>query len=283
MKRLLAICALVCVGSPTMLSAQGDRGNGIRTSMIETYVEPHQVLIYPFGAYVWDHNFEYAPSMFGGVSNIEDLRGTYKTTEGGLFLAYGVTDWLALELEGSYISADFEKSPVDTFGTPATVHESGVADIAGSLRLRLARERGSRPEFFGSVELLPPQHADKALIGDAEWNVIGEIGAVRQYHWGTMTFRTTIEYNRGDKHWDLGETSLEYLRRLSPAWRVLFGIEGGEGGAPDDYGLIAAAHWHIARGLDLKFFNAVGLMSKATDWEAQLGLLWTLPQKSPGP
>jgi len=141
-----------------------------------------------------------------------------------------VTDWLAAEIEGSLITADFEKSPADTFGTPATLHESGLSDIAGSLRLRFVRERGSRPEFFGSVEVLPPQHGNKVLIGDAEWDVKGEIGAVRQ------------------------------------------------GGAPDDYGLDAAAHWRIARGLDLKLFSFVGLLSKATDWEAQAGLMWTLPQ-----
>lgn len=272
----IAICAFACVVPPT-LSAQGDRGNGIRTSMVETYVEPHQLLIYPFGAYTWDHNFEYQPEIFGFGSD-EDFRGQFKSTEAALFLAYGVTDWLALELEGSLITADFEKSPADTFGTPATVHETGLSDIAGSLRFRVSPERGSRPEFFGSVELLPPQHGQQELIGDPQWNVKTEIGAVRQYHWGTMTFRTTIEYNRGDKHWDLGETSLEYLRRLSPAWRVLLGIEGGEGGALDDYGFVAAAHWRIAGALDLKFVNTVGFMQKSTDWEAQVGLMWTLPQ-----
>ena len=270
-------CVLVCVASPTMLWAQGDRGNGIRTSMVETYVEPHQLLVYPFGAYTWDHNFEYQPSIFG-IPRDQDFRGQFRSTEAALFLAYGVTDWLALELEGSLISADFDKAPADTFGTPATLHESGLSDVGGALRLRLARERGSRPEFFGSVEVVPAQHEQLVLIGEPQWDVKGEVGAVRQYRWGTMTFRTTIEYNHGDQAWELGETSLEYLRRLSPKWRVLLGVEGGEGGAPDDYGLIAAAHWRIARGLDLKIFNAVGLMSKATDWETQVGLLWTLPQ-----
>jgi len=276
-KRLIAICALICVGPPSMLSAQGDRGNGIRTSMIETYVEPHQVLIYPFGAYTWDHDFEYQPSIFGFTSD-EDFRGQFKSTEAALFLAYGLTNWLAVELEGSLITADFEKSPADTFGTPATVHQTGVSDIAGAFRFRLSPERGSRPEFFGSVELLPPQNGQQELIGDPQWNVKSELGAVRQYHWGTMTFRTTVEYNRGDKHWDLGETSLEYLRRLSPAWRMLLGIEGGEGGALDDYGFVAAAHWRIAGAVDLKFVNTVGFMQKSTDWEAQVGLMWTLPR-----
>ena len=104
-------------------------------------------------------------------------------------------------------------------------------------------ERGHAPEFFASVEVLPPSHGHQPLIGDAQWAVKGEIGAVRGFRWGTMTFRTTIEYNRGDTHWDLGETSLEYLRQVSPAWRMLLAIEGGEGGAPDDWVLVSAARW----------------------------------------
>jgi len=207
--------ALLLAGS---LAAQSDRGPGIRTSMVETYVEPGQFIIYPFYAYSWDHNYEYQPSMFG-IGLDQDFHGTYRTNEAQLFLAYGVTDWLAVELEGSRIIADFTKDPNDASGTPASLRESGTADIAGQIRLRLAPERGRRPELFAAVELLPPQQSGSALIGDEQWDVKGELGAARAYRWGTMTFRTTIEYNRGDTHWDLGETSLEYLKRLSPAWR----------------------------------------------------------------
>jgi len=267
---LLAISvALLLAGS---LAAQSDRGPGIRTSMVETYVEPGQFIIYPFYAYSWDHNYEYQPSMFG-IGLDQDFNGTYRTNEAQLFLAYGVADWLAVELEGSRIIADFTKDPNDASGTPASLRESGTADIAGQIRLRLAPERGRRPEFFAAVELLPPQQSGSVLIGDEQWDVKGEIGAARAYRWGTMTFRTTIEYNRGDTHWDLGETSLEYLKRLSPAWRVLMAIEGGEGGAPDDWTLVSAARWRVARGIDLKFVNGLGLFPKSTDWEAQIGVL----------
>ena len=275
MKRLLALCVAVCMGPPTVLGAQGDRGTGIRTSMVETYVEPGQLLIYPFAAYSWDHNFEYQPTMFG-FPREQDFRGNYKTMEAAVFLAYGVTDWLALELEGSQVTSTFEKAPADSFGTPARIRETGFSDISGQVRLRLGHERGRRPEFFASIEVLPPMHGRQVLIGDPQWNVKGEIGAVRAYRWGTMTFRTTIEYNRGDTHWDLGETSLEYLRQFSPTWRLLVGIEGGEGGAPDDWVLVTAGRWRIARGLDLKFANGLGLFSKSTDWEGQVGLLLTV-------
>ena len=274
MKAVVSISLFSLILSAT-LSGQGDRGAGIRTSMVETYVEPGELLIYPFAAYSWDHNFEYQPTMFG-FPREQDFRAHYRTTEAAVFLAYGVTDWLALELEGSQISARFDKAPADTFGTPGRIHQTGFSDIAGQIRLRLGHERGRRPEFFASVELLPPMHGRQELIGDPQWDVKGEIGAAKAYRWGTMTFRTTIEYNRGDTHWDLGETSLEYLRQLSPAWRVLAAIEGGEGGAPDDWVLVTATRWRIAHGLDLKFANGLGLFSKSTDWESQIGLLFSL-------
>lgn len=275
MKRLSIIGLTLLVAPVSTLTGQGDAGAGIRTSMIETYVEPHQLLIYPFYAYTWDHNFEYQPSMFGG-SSIEDFRAHYQSHEGAVFLAYGVTDWLAVEIEGSQIAATFDKSPADSTGTPVRIQASGTADIGGQFRFRFGHGRDHRPEFFGSVEILPPAHGDQPLIGDAQWDVKGEIGAMRAYRWGTMTFRTTIEYNRGDTQWDLGETSLEYLRQMAPSWRLLLGIEGGEGGAPDDYVVVAAGHWRIARDLDLKVANGLGLFSKSTDWEAQLGLMVSL-------
>src|SRR2546423_12568095 len=262
--------ALLSVSS---LFAQADRGAGIRTSMVETYVAPHQLLVYPFVAYTWDHNFEYQPASFGYRLN-EDLLGHYRSREAQLFVAYGIADWLAVEVEASHINARFDRSPSDTSGMPARTTESGVADVAGQVRFRLAREHGSRPEVFGSLEVLPPQHGNKALIGDAQWAVKSEIGVVRGLSWGTMTFRTTVEYNRGDTHWDLGETSLEYLRQVSPAWRLLFAIEGGEGGAPDDWVLVSAGHWRIAPGLYLKFASGIGLFPKSTDWESQIGILF---------
>jgi hypothetical protein len=275
MKRILVAFWLLVVLLPTAVAGQGDRGAGIRTSMVETYVEPGQLLMYPFAAYSWDHNFEYQPTVFGFPSE-QDFRGQLRTTEAAVFIAYGVTDWLALEVEGSQLTTTFDKAPADTFGTPARISESGFSDISGQVRLRLSHERARRPEFFASVEVLPPMHRNQSLIGDAQWDVKGEIGAAKAYRWGTMTFRTTIEYNRGDTHWDLGETSLEYLRQVSRRGRVLVAIEGGEGGAPDDWVLVTAGGWHVARGLDLKIATGLGLFSKSTDWESQLGLLFSL-------
>ena len=188
--------------------------------MFATFVARHQLLVFPFAAYTHDHNFEYQPAALGyGLQ--EDFRGRYSSTAGQLFVAYGITDWLALELESSDIRAHFEKSRSDTSATPARINESGIADFSGQVRLRLGRERGRRPEFFAGIEILPPSYRHRVLIGEPRWDVKGEIGATRGYRWGTMTFRTTIEYNHGDTHWDVGETSIEYLRQVSRTWRLL--------------------------------------------------------------
>jgi len=272
----------LAVGISATLSAQvqdppnlRDRGPGVRTSEFQTYIARHQLLLLTSVAHTRDHNLEYNPLDWGYGTQV-DLRGTFRSSAGQLFLAYGVTDWLAVELEASELSARFERSPSDTSGTPARILESGIGDFAGQVRLRFAQERGRRPEIWGAVEVIPASMKRKVLIGDKLTDVKGEIGLTRGFQFGTMTLRTTVEYNHGDHHWDLGETSLEYLRRLSPAWRVLLAIEGGESGALDEWTFVTAGQWRIANGAYLKFANGLGLASKSTDWEPQIGLVFEI-------
>jgi len=253
-----------------------DRGTGQPTSLFGTYIERGQLILFPFFAFTRDGNMEYQPSALGYGSD-QDFRGRYHSTQAQLFVAYGFTDWFAIEIESSRIRARLDKSPDDTSAVPSRIDETGLADIEAQMRFRLARERGRRPEIFASLEMIPAQQRSKVLIGDAQWNFKSSVGVIRGFRFGTMTFKTSVEYNRGDKHWDLGETSLEYLRQLNTGTRLFLAIEGGEGGAPDDYGLVAGIQWRLTPGVFLKFDNAVGLMSKATDWETQIGLLWQLP------
>ena len=271
---------VLTLGLTARLAAQQpdlrDRGAGVRLSEFQTYIERGQFFVLPQVAYVKDHNLEYNP-LDWGYGNQVDLRGTFHSSQAGLFLAYGVTDWLAFELEGSYLSAHFDRSPSDTTATPPTINNSGLADFAGQVRVRFAQERGRRPEIWGALEVIPRAQRRHVLIGDKVTDVKGEIGFTRGFHFGTMTFRTTVEYNHGDHHWDFGETSIEYLRRLSPAWRIMLAIEGGEGGAPDEFVFVTAAQWRLTRGAFVKLANSVGLMSKSTDWEPQLGVLLVFP------
>jgi hypothetical protein len=269
------VSATLVAQQPPLPANLRDRGAGVRTSEFQTYIERGQLLILPSAAYTKDHNREYSPLDWGYGSQ-ESLRASYRSSEAQVFLAYGITDWLAVELQGSDLSARFERSASDTSATPARIRESGIGDFAGQVRVRFAQERGRRPEIWGSVEVIPRNMKRKVLIGDKLTDVKGEIGFTRGYRFGTMTFKTTVEYNHGDHHWDLGESSLEYLRRLSADFRLLLAIEGGETGAPDEWVFVTAGQWRIANRFFLKFANGFGLMSKSTDWEPQVGILWEL-------
>src|SRR5206468_3671572 len=119
--RVTRVIVLLSAAVTTAAWAQeGDSSRGLRTSMFETYVAKHQLLVLPFAALTRDHNFEYQPLAFGGNSG-GDFRGHYRSSEAQLFLAYGLTDWLAVEVESSDIRAHFQKAPDDTSGTPATI------------------------------------------------------------------------------------------------------------------------------------------------------------------
>jgi len=56
----------------------------------------------------------------------------------------------------------------------------------------------------------------------------------------------------------------------------LLAIEGGESGAPDEFVLVSAAGWRVRDDVYVKVANAVGLFSKSTDWEPQLGLMFAI-------
>lgn len=253
-----------------------DRGHGVRTSEFQTYIERGQFFGLPSASYIKDHDFEYNP-LDWGYGQQTDLRGTFHGSSAQLLLAYGATEWLAFEVEGSYLDAQFERSAQDTTATPQQIKESGLGDFAVQARMRFVREKNSRPEIWGSLEFIPAANKDKVLIGDKQSDLKGEIGFTKGYRFGTMTFRTTLEYNHGDHHGDLGETSIEYLRRLSTNWRLMVAVEGGEGGAPDEFVLVTSFQARVARRAVLNFGNSFGLMSKSTDLEPYVGVRFELP------
>ena len=277
------LCAALLIGlgaaplaaqQDTLQPPQRDRGPGVRTSEFQTYIQRGQFFVIPSASYVKDHNLEYS-SLNWDVGTQTDLIGSFHSSSGQLFLAYGVTEWLAFEVEASYLDAHFERSPQDTTSRP--INESGLGDFDVQARMRFVRERGSRPEIWGSLEFIPAANQDKVLIGDTPTDLKGEIGFTRGYQFGTMTFKTTIEYNHVDQHWDLGETSIEYLRRLSTNWRLMAALEGGETGAPDEFVLVTSLQWRASRHAVVGLANSFGFMEKSTDWEPQVGIRFELP------
>jgi hypothetical protein len=256
-----------------------DRGTGIATSMFGTYVRKGEWLLYPFFEYYRDSDLEYAPSEFG-VPGDEDYRGRYRASEGLFFISYGLTDDLALEFEIAAIRASFEKSSTDLSAVPMRLTESGLGDIEGQIRWRWRRETDRRPELFSYGELVVPHHRDRPLIGTPGWEVKLGTGLTRGYSWGTLTARAALEYDTSStSRFDLGEYAVEYLKRLSPRWRLYVGVEG----TSDEVSLIAEAQYHVSRTVFVRLNNGVGLTSKATDWAPEVGVVFAVPtRRTPG-
>lgn len=279
--RLVVLMALVPLGTaqpqaPPLPSYLRDRGEGISTSMAGVYITRGQVLIHPFYQYTRDHDLEYQPREFGAGANV-DFRGRLRGHAAQLFLAYGATDWLALELEGGYSHEEFRKPAADTFATPATLKESGFADLEGQIRLRALRETRKRPEIFGFVELTARLHPSKFLIGSPYWDVRPGIGLTKGFAFGTLTARVIAEWNHEEKHGDLGEVTAGYLKRVSSAGLFYLGIEGGETGSMDEWELVPSVQWRLSKSVVLRVESPVGISPKATDWSPQVGVMVEMP------
>lgn len=248
-----------------------DRGEGIPTSMFGTYVQKGQLLIYPFVEHYRNANEEYAPNELGGTEDI-DYRGDYEANEQLLFVAYGISDRLAVEVEGAIMQAELERSRLDASPLPREVEASGLGDVEGQLRWRWARETSGRPELFSYFETVVPTQDEGSLIGTSDWEFKLGSGVTRGFAFGTMTLRAAVEYDRAEDIVDVGEMALEYLRRISSRMRVYTGIEGTQ----DEWELITEAQLHLATNVFVKFNSAFGLTSKAADWAPEMGIMFSL-------
>lgn len=274
---LAAAAATATIAPPPASAAEdnvprhlSDRGPGQPTSMFGTYIRKGELLVYPFFEYYLDNDAEYKPAELGYELE-QDFRGKFRASEGLIFLGYGFTDWLAMEFEAAIISASLEKADDDPSATPARIEESGTGDVEGQIRLRWLRETAAHPEFFSYFEAVSPQQRDKVLIGTPDWEFKFGSGAVRGFAWGTMTLRAAVEYSKEESKLESGEYAIEYLKRLSPAWRVCIGIEGAE----DEIEMIGEAQWHVTDAIFIKLNNAVGLTSKAADWAPEVGCVFS--------
>jgi len=247
-----------------------DRGEGVPTSMFGTYVRQGELLVYPFFEYYLDDNAEYSPAEFGHALD-RDFRGRYRGSEGLIFLGYGLTETVSLEVEAAVMDATLEKSSADSSSLPAEVSESGIGDVQTQFNWRWLPETENRPEIFSYLEIVYPLSEENSLIGTSEWEFKLGTGMIRGLGWGTVTARAAVEYVTEENKAELGEVALEYLRRLSDHWRVYLGVEGTQ----DEVELISEAQWHIAPRAFVKLNNAFGLTSKATDWAPEIGILFS--------
>lgn len=252
-----------------------DRGTGVASSMFGTYIRKGDLIIYPYWEYYLDNDREYKPQELGfGVD--QDFRGRYRESEYLFFLAYGLTDFLAFQTELAGATASLRKSPADTSNMPSKIEESGLTSFETQARWRFLPETEKRPELWGYLDVVYPINKKKLIIGSDGWDVEWGTALTRGFKWGTVTARASVFYEEtSNTPWSLGEFAVEYLKRLSPSWR-LFGAVGGSG---DEISLITEAQWHLSHQIFIRFNQEIGLTSRANDWEPQLGILFTLPTR----
>jgi hypothetical protein len=272
-----AMLSMLCValfaprvaGTQQSFDRARDRGTGVPISMFGTYVNRGELIIYPFFEYYRDSDAEYSPNEFGFGIDV-DFRGRYRASEGLIFVGYGISDRLAVEIEGAIINARLEKASADTSAMPALIEESGLGDVEGQLRWRWSRETDRRPELFSYFETVFPLQKNRVLIGTQAWEFKLGTGLVRGFRWGTMTLRAAVEYDGAERSAALGEYALEYLKRISPAFLVFAGVEGSE----DEVEGITELQLSLRQNVVLKLNNAIGLTSKAADWAPEIGVMF---------
>ncbi len=257
---------------PTYLE---DRGTGVPTTLFGTYIRGGELIIYPFYEYYHDQDREYKPSELGYEGEV-DFRGRYRANEGLIYLGYGLTDDLAVELEVAAISASLEKSAEDLSAVPPKIEESGLGDIDAHVIWRMLRENEGRPELFSFFKVAFPHQEDKVLIGTAGWEGDVGLGLIRGFNWGTLTVRVAAGFVTGSEgEVEIGEYAIEYLKRASSKLRFFTAVEG----SGDEVSLITEVQWHLSPRVFLKMGTGIGLTSKATDWEPEVGILITLPTR----
>ena len=213
LRRLAGVLACVAlgVGSANAQDAAAgrlrDRGEGQPADMFGTYIRRGELLVYPFYESYRDKDYEYKPEELG-YAGAQDFRGRYRAHEGLIYLGYGLSDRVALELEIAAISATLWKSPDDPSGVPAQLTESGLGDTSAKVRWRWNKETDRRPEFFSFFETGFPLQHDRALIGTQNWEFAFGTGVVRGFTWGTLTARATLRHESGQL--EPGEFAVEY-------------------------------------------------------------------------
>ncbi len=250
-----------------------DRGTGIATSMFGTYVRPGELLIYPYVEYYQDSDTEYTPEELGYVDDTE-YEGKFRGTEEIIFIGYGLSERWAVELEIAFMQASLEKSDDDTSSMPDKVEASGLGDVEGQVRYRWRKENEKHPEVFSYFETVFPtvdKESDEVLIGTSDWEFKLGVGIIKGFSWGTITLRAAVEHDMAEDETGLGETAVEYLKRINPKWRVFLAIEG----ADEEWEGIAELQWHFRPNMFLKLNNAVGLTPKADDWAPEVGIMFS--------
>jgi hypothetical protein len=248
-----------------------DRGTGVSTSLVGTYVRGGELLVYPFYEYTLNNDQEYKPAELGyGVEH--DYTAKRTDHEALLFLAYGITKDIGFEFESAlWTTSTQHKAAADTSAMPSSLKESGFGDTQAEVRWRWMTETPNRPELFTYFEAVFPFQKDRVLIGTQEWELVPGIGLIKGFRWGTLTGRISASYLPGDGTFELGELDAEYLKRTSEKWRWALSVEGEQ----DEWAAIPEIQWHFKPNAFAKLNDGIGLTAEAPDQAPEVGIVFS--------
>ena len=109
------------------------------------------------------------------------------------------------------------------------------------------------------------------LIGTGDWEFAIGGGIIKGYRWGTINGRISIGYERAEDEVELSEYAFEYLKRVSPEWRLIATLEGED----DELSLIGEAQWFFSEGSFLKLNSGSGISEKAANYAPEVGVLFS--------
>ena len=267
----MALGAVAASGQSAPTAEEGprrdDRDGGLPLSMLGSYIQPKQLIVYPFFEWYRNNDQEYKPSELG-FTDERDFRGRYRASEGLIYAAYGFSENVAAEVEAAMITAWQERGTGDPAAFPSRLKQSGVGDVEGQVRWRWNRETAARPEYFSYAEAVAPIQTKKLLIGTPDWEFKFGVGRIRSYSFGTITIRGALGYTAGATA-EIGEYAVEYLRRISKRLRIVTALEGTQ----DEIGVIGEAQIFLSPRAYLKLNNAFGVSSKAPEFAPEIGLM----------
>ena len=272
----IMVAVSLCVTAATAAEPHylADRGDGIPTSLLGTYIRPKEFIFYPFYEYTRTGQFEYSPAELGvkGVPGEPEFFGKMVEKEFLLFFAYAFNDSLAIEFESAvHASAEFTRAPNDNTGTPATLQESGLGDTEMNIRWRWLKETEKRHEitFFFKTEF--PLQKNKTLLGTKDWTYELGVVATKGYSFGTLSYKISAAYDREERKVELEEWTIDYLKKINDKWKIALSLEGDQ---LDEISLIGELQYTLGKNAILKLNTGIGLNKKAPDWAPEIGILF---------
>jgi hypothetical protein len=255
-------------GQPDYLA---DRGDGIRTSLLATYIRPKEFIFYPFYEYTKTSNYEYKASDLGLVGDV-DYQGRKVDQEYLIFLGYAFNDEWMFEFESAlHAKVKFSKADNDPVtAVPRELRESGLGDTEAQLRWRFAKETATRPEITIMFQTEFPLQRKKKLLGTQAWGFGTGIIVTKGYPFGTFSLRGQINHDRGDRETTFGEYAIDYLKKVSPQWTIALTLEGEE----SEFNVIGEAQYALSRNATLKLNLGLGVTKKDRQIAPEVGVLF---------